>query len=132
MRFPYLFHSNVSLVLYALLYIVSMGFMAIRKSRYLLKPGESMHLRSLIPLGLAAAGFRFIGLFVQYLHGFEAIGAAGDIGPSIVAGAFRDGWSYPILEMLTLAISCVFRYLNQYPFEAQVAGKISADTNFKS
>ena len=118
MRFPYLFQSNVSLVLYALLmYVVSMGLWQFIKSRYLLKPGESRRLRSLIPLGLAAAAFGFIGLFVQYSHAFEAIEVAGDISPSIVAGAFRDGWSYPILGMLTLAISCVFRYVNQYPFE---------------
>jgi hypothetical protein len=94
-----------------------MGLWQFIKSRYLLKSGESMQLRSLIPLGLAAAAFGFIGLFMEYREAFELIEAAGDISPSIVAGAFKAGWSYPILGLLSLAISCVFRYINQYPFE---------------
>lgn len=118
MRLPSLLESNVSLLLYALMtYIILMGLWQFIKSRYLLKQGESMQLRSLVPLGLAAAAFGFIGLFMEYSDAFEAIEAAGDISPSIVAGAFKAGWSYPILGMLTLAISCVFKYVNQYPFE---------------
>jgi hypothetical protein len=118
MRFPSLLQSNVSLLLYVLLaYIVIMGTWQFIKSRYLLKPGESMRLRSLIPLGLAAAAFGFIGLFMEYSDAFEAIEAAGDISPTIVAGALKAVWTYPVLGLLTLAISCVFRYVNQYPFE---------------
>jgi|SRR5688572_32932168 len=118
MRLPSILQSNISLLLYAFLaFIVVMGLWQFIKSRYLLKSGESMQLRSLIPLGLAAAAFGFIGLFMEYRDAFELIEAAGDISPSIVAGAFKAGWSYPILGLLTLAISCVFRYINQYPFE---------------
>ena len=94
-----------------------MGLWQFIKSRYLLKSGESMQLRSLIPLGLAAAAFGFIGLFMEYQEAFELIEAVGDISPSIVAGAFKAGWSYPILGLHSLAISGVFRYTNQYPFE---------------
>ena len=118
MKLPYIFQSNISLLLYSFLgFIVAMGLWQFIKSRYLLKSGESMQLRSLIPLGLAAAAFGFIGLFMEYREAFELIEAAGDISPSIVAGAFKAGWSYPILGLLSLAISCVFRYINQYPFE---------------
>jgi len=118
MPLPPLLQSNVSLLLYALLtYIILMGLWQFIRSRYLLKEGESMRLRSLIPLGLAGAAFGFIGLFMEYSDAFEAIEAAGDISPSIVAGALKAVWAYPILGMLTLAISCVFRYVNQYPFE---------------
>lgn len=59
-----------------------------------------MDLRSLIPLGLAAAAFGFIGLIMEYRDAFELIEAAGDISPSIVAGAFKAGLSYPILACL--------------------------------
>ena len=117
MRFPPIFQSNISLLLNSFLaFIVVMGLWQFIKSRYLLKNGESMELRSLIPLGLAAAAFGFIGLIMEYRDAFELIEAAGDISPSIVAGAFKAGLSYPILGLLTLAISCVFRYINQYPF----------------
>ena len=62
---------------------------------------------------VAAAGFAL----PTDSDAFEAIEAAGDISPSIVAGALKAVWAYPILGMLTLAISCVFRYVNQYQFE---------------
>jgi hypothetical protein len=118
MRLPSILQSNISLLLYSLLaFIVMMGLWQFIKSRYLLKSGESMQLRSLVPLGLAAAALGFIGLFMEYRDAFELIEAAGDISPAIVAGALKAGWSYPILGLLTLAISCVFRYINQYPFE---------------
>ena len=101
MRLPHLLQSNVSLLLYTLLtYIIVMGLWQFIKSRYLLKDGELMRLRWLIPLGLAAAAFGFIGLFMEYSDAFEAIEAAGDISPAIVAGAFKAGWAYPILGML--------------------------------
>lgn len=118
MHFPAIYESNVALLIYAfLIYIIAMGLWQFVKSRYLLKHGESMQLRSLIPLGGAAAAFGFVGLFIQYSDAFEAIEAAGDISPSIVAGALKEAVSYPILGLLALAVSCVFRYVNQYPFK---------------
>ena len=101
MRFPPIFQSNISLLLNSFLaFIVVMGLWQFIKSRYLLKNGESMELRSLVPLGLAAAAFGFIGLIMEYRDAFELIEAAGDISPSIVAGAFKAGLSYPILACL--------------------------------
>lgn len=101
MRFPPIFQSNISLLLNSFLaFIVVMGLWQFIKSRYLLKNGESMDLRSLVPLGLAAAAFGFIGLIMEYRDAFELIEAAGDISPSIVAGAFKAGLSYPILACL--------------------------------
>jgi hypothetical protein len=120
MQFPPLYESNASLILYAFLsYIIVMGLWQFVKSRYLLKEGESMQMRSLIPLGVAAVAFGFIGLFFQYTDAFEAIEAAGDISPSIVAAALKSAWSYPALGFLSLATSCVFRYVNQYPFKIE-------------
>ncbi len=118
MPLPYLFHSNVSLLLYAmLLYISIVGLLQFIKVRYLLKPGDSMIFRSLVPLGVAAAVLGFVGLFVQYRESFEAIELAGDISPSIVAASMKDAFTYPIMGLLTLCISYVFRFLNQLPLE---------------
>lgn len=117
MPLPSLFHSNVSLLLYAMLiYILVVGLLQFIKARYLLQPGDSMIFRSLIPLGVAAAALRFVGLFVQYRESFAVIEVA-DIRPSIVAAALKDAFAYPILGLLTLSISCVFRFVNQLPLE---------------
>ena len=118
MPLSYLFHSNVSLLLYAvLIYIFVVGLFQFIKARYLLKHGDLMIFRSLIPLGVAAAALGFVGLFVQYRESFEAIEMAGDISPSIVAAGLKDAFTYPILGLLTLSISCVFRFVNQRPLE---------------
>jgi hypothetical protein len=119
MRFPPIFESNIALLLYACLaYIVGMGLWQFIKSRYILAEGDSMQLRSLIPLGIAGVALGFVGLFLQYSEAFEVIEAAGDISPSIVAGAMKSAFSYPALGFLSLAISCIFRYINQHPFRA--------------
>lgn len=118
MPLPYLFHSNVSLLLYAMLiYISVVGLLQFIKARYLLKPGDSMIFRSLVPLGVAAAVLGFVGLFVQYRESFEAIELAGDISPFIVAASMKDAFTYPIMGLLTLSISYVFRFLYQLPLE---------------
>ena len=114
MRFPFIFESGISLLLYAFLFfIIIAGLWQFIKSRFLLKEGEVMRFRSLIPLGGAAAAFGFIGLFKQYSDAYQAIEMADDISASIVAGAFDSGWPYPMLGLFCLAVSCVFRYVNQ-------------------
>jgi hypothetical protein len=114
MTFPTIFDSGIAFILYALLtFIVGVGLWQFIKSRYISKEGEETKFRSLIPLGGAAAAFGFIGLYKQWSDAFEAIELAGDISPSIVAGAMANGISYPALGFLILAISCVFRYVNQ-------------------
>jgi hypothetical protein len=114
MKLPSIFDSGIAFILYAfLVFIVGTGLWQFVKSRYLLKEGEEIHLRSLIPLGGAAAAFGFIGLYKQWSDAFEAIELAGDISPSIVAAAMSAGVSYPALGFLILAISCVFRFVNQ-------------------
>ena len=73
-----------------------------------------MRFRSVVPLGWAGTAVGFIGLFKQYTDAFEMIEAAGDISPSIVAGALGSGFSYPMLGFLCLAIGYVFKFVNQY------------------
>jgi hypothetical protein len=65
-----------------------------------------------VPLGAAATVFGFIGMFNQYIDVFKAIELAGDISPSIIASGYGSGGSYPILGLLSLAVSYVFRYIN--------------------
>ena len=114
MCLPFIFESGISLLLYAFLFFILIaGLWQFIKSRFLLKEGEAMRFRSLIPLGGAAAAFGFIGLFKQYSDAYQAIEMAGDISVSIVAGAFGAGGSYPMLGLLSLAISCVFGYVDQ-------------------
>jgi len=93
---------------------VALGLWQFIKSRYILKEGETMRFRSVVPLGWAGTAVGFIGLFKQYTDAFEMIEAAGDISPSIVAGALGSGFSYPMLGFLCLAIGYVFKFVNQY------------------
>lgn len=114
MRFPSIYDSGIAFILYAfLIFIIGTGAWQFAKSRYFLKEGETFRFRSLIPLGGAAVAFGFMGLYKQWTDAFDAIVLANDISPSIIAGAMGDGVSYPALGFLILAISCVFRYVNQ-------------------
>jgi hypothetical protein len=114
MKFPSIFDSGIASLLYVLLlFIAGTGSWQFVKSRYVLKEGTEVRFRSLIPLGGAAAAIGLIGLYKQWSDAFEVIELAGDISPSIVAGAIAGGLSYPALGFLILAISCVFRYVNQ-------------------
>jgi hypothetical protein len=90
-----------------------MGLWQFIKSRYLLKEVESMRMRSLIPLGGAAAALSIVGLLKHYADAFEAIEIAEDISPAIVAEAMKSAMAYPVLGFFILAVSCVFRYVNQ-------------------
>jgi hypothetical protein len=115
MRLPPFFESGISMLLYLiLLSILVLGLWQFLKSRYILKEREAMRFRSVVPLGWAGAAVGFIGLFKRYSDAFEMIEEAGDISPSIVAGALHSGFSYPMLGFLCLAISYVFKFVNQY------------------
>jgi hypothetical protein len=113
MLFPAPYESVFAVVLYMfLLFIVAVGSWQFVKSRYQLKEGESMRMRSLIPLGGAAAAFGIVGLLKHWADAFEAIELAQDISPAIVAEAMKSAVSYPFLGFFILAVSCVFRYVN--------------------
>lgn len=115
MNLPSITDSGVAVILYTfLLVITGFGLYQFAKSRYLLKEGESMKFRSMVPLGWASLAFGFIGLFNQYKMAFQLIEAAGDISPAIVASAMRTAFNYPILGFLCLAVSYVFRFVNQH------------------
>jgi hypothetical protein len=114
MIFPVPYESGFAIILYMfLLLIVATGSWQFVRSRYQLKEGESMRMRSLIPLGGAAAAFGIVGLLKHWADAFEAMQVAEDISPTIVAGAMKSAVAYPILGFFILAVSCVFRFVNQ-------------------
>lgn len=114
MHFLLPYESPVAVILYMfLLLIVACGSWQFIQIRYVLKEGETLRFRSVVPLGWAAVALGFIGMFLQYSEAFAAIEMAGDISPSIVAAAMRPAFSYPMLGFVCLAIGYVFRFVNQ-------------------
>lgn len=114
MHLPLIYESGIAIILYALLMlIIILGAWRFIKSRYLLKEGETLRSRSVVPLGWSAAALGFIGLFKQYYETFQAIEAAGDISASIIAEAIGPAFTYPTLGFLCLAFSYVFQFVNQ-------------------
>lgn len=69
--------------------------------------------RSLIPLGAVGLILGIIGYIRGYSQAFEAIEAAADINPQIIANSVGNSIAYPVLGLLILAISFMFQYLNQ-------------------
>lgn len=117
MHLPLIYESGIAITLYALLLlIIILGVWRFVKSRYLLKEGEVIGFRSVVPLGWTAVALGFIGLFKQYYEAFQAIEAAGDISASIVAEAMGPAFTYPTLGFLCLAFSYVFQFVNQNLF----------------
>lgn len=112
MNFPHPLDSGMSMLLYLfLLYIIAMG--AWQFIRVRIRRDATAKPRSLVPLGAAALVVGLMGLFQSHQNAFDAIESAGDISPSIVAGAMRGGYSYPILGLFCLAVSFLFRYTNR-------------------
>ena len=114
MHLPLVYESGIASMLYLLLLlIVIMGTWRFIKSRYLLREGETAQFRSVVPLGWTAVALGFVGLLKQYSEAFQAIEAANDISPSIVAQAMGPAFTYPSLGFLCLAISYVLQFVNQ-------------------
>jgi hypothetical protein len=113
MMLPYPFVNGIALILYGLLlFVIGSGLWQFVKSRYLLKEGDTFRFRSLVPLGAVATVIGFIGLLNQYRIVFKDIEAAGYISQAIVAAGLHSAFGFPILGLLTLAISFVFKYVN--------------------
>ena len=99
--------SSVSWMI--LIYILIMGFYQF----YQIRIKKEAFKKNLVPLGYIALIFSII----QYINGmktaFEAIAEAGDISPSLVAGGISYSTNYLFLGLMTLAITYLFRYINQ-------------------
>ncbi len=73
--------------------------------------------RPVVWLGAANAALGLFGFFLNYTQAMQAIQAAGDISPSILAGAYVLSGSYPVLGFLSLSIAFLFQF-----FSVQVKG----------
>jgi hypothetical protein len=110
MLIPHPFDSYLSSSIYLLLvFIIYKGVIQYLK----LRKDSELKIRSLIPLGAIGLILGIIGHVRLYIKTFEAIEVAGDISPQIVASALGKGGSYPILGLLVLAVTFLFKYLNQ-------------------
>jgi hypothetical protein len=111
---PSIFDLGFASILYLfLIYILGMGLWQFKSIRLKRDGEEEIKARSLVPLGAGATVIGFIALVQRYREAFDMIEAADDISPSIVASAFSGAFAYPTLGLLCLAISFVFKYLNQ-------------------
>lgn len=111
---PSIFELGFASILYLFLaYILGMGLWQFNTIRLKRDGAEPIKARSLVPLGAGATVIGFIALVQRYREAFELIELAGDISPSIVASAFSGALAYPTLGLLCLAISFLFKYMNQ-------------------
>ena len=105
--------STLSILLYVLLaYSVAMGFWSLfLKYRYT-RRGESIKVKSLIPVGCVATIFGILGYFMKVNNTFSEIERSSDISPSLVAGQLGNIYAYPALGLIVLAITLAFKYVN--------------------
>ena len=114
MHIPPIFDSWLSVLLYFLfLFIIGKGIQQFVKIRFGDFDPQHDKIRSTVPLGAAAVAFGFLGHFRGASQALDAIEAAGDISPSLLANALGHSGSYPVLGLLCLGLSFVFKYLNQ-------------------
>ena len=99
--------SSISLLI--LIYIVIIGSYQF----YSITIKKVEFRKNLIPLGYVALIFTIIDYFIGMKTAFEAIAEAGDISPSLVAGEIANSTNYLFLGLITLAVSYLFRYINQ-------------------
>lgn len=110
MELPHPFYSGFATALYLLLmYILVVGFLQHYRMEWLRHP---VLRRSLIPVGVIALATGFWGLIRNTQETFDAIEAAGDISPSLVAAGISSGYPLLHLGLLCLILSLVFYYFN--------------------
>ncbi|WP_040496933.1 hypothetical protein [Fulvivirga imtechensis] len=116
MTLPYPVSSWISVVLYLCLFLIfGIGLWQSLNKHLFRKPGLSGH--SLVPLGLTALTFGVIGLVKGYMDVLQAADAAGEmtkiqLAHALVHGSLA-GAPFPILGLLCLGLSFVFKYINQ-------------------
>lgn len=110
MALPHPFSSVFAAVLYLILfYILIIGFLQYYKPERLTLP---IFKKSLVPVGIIGLAVGFWSLVYTIQQAFDAIEAAGDISPSMVAGGIASGYAYIYLGILCLIVSLVFYYFN--------------------
>lgn len=113
MILPFPTASWVSILMYTLLiYIIYIGVWQFRILRIKGTQGHPFFMSSLVPIGAVILCLGFLGHVMNIRMAFEAIEAAGDISPEIVAGSLKNSFNYVILGFLSLGFSFLFKYLN--------------------
>lgn len=110
MALPHPFSSVLAAILYLILfYILIIGFLQYYKPERLTL---AIFKKSLVPVGIIGLAVGFWSLVYTIQQTFDAIQAAGDISPSMVAGGITSGYPYLYLGILCLIVSLVFYYFN--------------------
>lgn len=115
MTLPHVTTSWISVVLYCLLiFIAGMGLWQSIRMHLQHKSGFLLH--SLVPLGMVALAFSFIGLIKSYTTAFELADSTGEmtkieLAHTVVHGSL-NGAPYMILGLLCLGLTYFFKYLN--------------------
>jgi biopolymer transport protein ExbB/TolQ len=104
----------MTILLYLLLgYILVVGFIQYTQLRNREEVNHPLLKKSLVPLGALATVLGFMAMVNKIREAFDAIAAAGDISPAMVAGGISQAYPLLTLGLLCLAISLIFRYFNR-------------------
>ena len=90
-------------------YILLMGLLQLHEVKVEGKESK----KSYVPLGGMALVLGIIAFIQKIRMAFDAIEAAGDISPQIVAANISGAYAYPTLGLIGLALAYLFKYLKQ-------------------
>ena len=115
MVLPFPTSTWVAALMYILLiYIMYMGIWQFRTVRIRKTRGHPFFMGSLVPLGALILCLGFLGHVMNIRMAFEAIEAARDISPTLVATNLKNSFDYVILGLLSLGLSFLFKYINRH------------------
>lgn len=104
------FTSWISISLLLLLVVVlTLGVI----QYFRLRSDAGKEVRSLVAIGWIAVALSFVGYFKAMSDAFTTIQVAGDISPSLIAGAIAEAPKYPVAGFTILALAYLFNFINQ-------------------
>ncbi len=109
MTFPPILPIGFATMQYVILgYTVFVGVLQVYQARY---KGLEVKKSKTIWLGALNVVVGAIAYFQSYREAMEAIAAAGDISPSLIADGMSQAFSFPILGLTNLGFAFLIRYL---------------------
>lgn len=104
------FEHGFSSILYLIIaYIVVMGGLQLYQFKYRGKE----EIKSFVPLGAFGLIVGIIAYVMMMRDAFDAIAAAGDVSPALVADSMARSYDFPVLGLISLAIAYLYKYLTQ-------------------